>query len=123
MARFMDEDFLLDTRAASRLYHGYAQELPIYDFHCHLPVAHIAADHGFRSLTEAWLGGDHYKWRAMRASGLAERLVTGDASDLEKFEAWAGAGIVSQEKPDAWELEHVIVDCLELVREGIHAGH
>ena len=89
MARFLDEDFLLDTRAARRLYNDFARGLPIYDFHCHLPVSDIASDHGFRSLTEAWLGGDHYKWRAMRASGLAERLVTGDAPDPEKFEAWA----------------------------------
>src|SRR5690348_11533697 len=90
MRSFMNEDFLLTTRAARRLYHGHAETLPIIDFHCHLPVREIAMNRTFASLTEAWLGGDHYKWRAMRASGLAERLVTGDAPDREKFLAWAG---------------------------------
>jgi len=89
MTPFIHEDFLLETDVARDLYHRYVADLPIIDYHCHLPVAQIAADHRFRSLTEIWLDGDHYKWRAMRANGIAERFCTGDASDQEKFEAWA----------------------------------
>lgn len=89
MTRFMDEDFLLRTRTSRRLYHAYAERMPIYDFHCHLPAKDIAENRGFRSLTEAWLATDHYKWRAMRACGIGERLITGDATDAEKFDAWA----------------------------------
>ena len=89
MARFLDEDFLLSSKAARRLYHDYASTMPIIDFHCHLPPREIAENRKFRSLTEAWLGDDHYKWRAMRASGVAENLVTGDAPDRDKFMAWA----------------------------------
>jgi glucuronate isomerase len=89
MKRFVDDDFLLESDTARDLFHGTAEGLPIIDYHCHLPVAQIAADHRFRSVTEAWLEGDHYKWRAMRANGVAERYCTGDASDWEKFEAWA----------------------------------
>ncbi len=69
MPKFMDDHFLLTTRAARRLYHDHARGMPILDFHCHLPVRDIAENHAFRSLTEAWLAGDHYKWRAMRACG------------------------------------------------------
>jgi glucuronate isomerase len=87
--RFLDTDFLLRSDLASALYHDVAKNLPIIDYHGHLPPGQIASDHRFRSLTEIWLEGDHYKWRAMRANGVAERLVTGDASDWEKFEAWA----------------------------------
>ncbi len=90
LAAFMNESFLLTTRAARRLYRDHAASMPIIDFHCHLPVQDIAENRSFRSLTEAWLGGDHYKWRAMRACGLSEQLVTGGASDREKFLAWAG---------------------------------
>ncbi|MBV9497050.1 MAG: glucuronate isomerase [Acidobacteria bacterium] len=86
---FVHDDFLLETDVARDLYHRAVADLPIIDYHCHLPVAQIASDHRFRSITEIWLDGDHYKWRAMRANGVAERLCTGDASDWEKFEAWA----------------------------------
>jgi glucuronate isomerase len=86
---FLDENFLLQTELAARLYHEYAKGEPIIDYHCHLPPAEVADNHRFRSLTEIWLNGDHYKWRALRASGVPERLITGDASDWEKFEAWA----------------------------------
>ncbi len=89
MRPFVHDDFLLQSPLAVELFHGVAASLPIVDFHCHLPVDQIAADHRFRSLTAIWLDGDHYKWRAMRAAGVPERLVTGDASDWEKFEAWA----------------------------------
>jgi len=88
VADFLADDFLLETDLARELY-AYACELPIIDYHCHLPVDQIARDHRFRSITEVWLEGDHYKWRAMRADGVPERFCTGDASDWEKFEAWA----------------------------------
>ena len=89
MKPFLDEEFLLQTDTASKLYHEYAEQMPIYDYHCHLPVAEIAADITFENLTRIWLNGDHYKWRAMRTCGVAEELVTGNAGDREKFEAWA----------------------------------
>ena len=86
---FMDENFLLQTRTAQRLYHDHAKALPIIDYHCHLPPEDIAADRKFQNLTRIWLEGDHYKWRAMRTNGIPERYCTGDASDWEKFEKWA----------------------------------
>jgi len=90
MARaFLGEDFLLHNETARRLYYDYADGMPIIDYHCHLPVAEIANNRRFENLTRIWLGGDHYKWRAMRTFGIEERLITGDASDREKFAAWA----------------------------------
>ena len=89
MQSFLSEDFLLYTKAAGILYHEYAEEMPIFDYHCHLPVAEISSNVCFKNLTRIWLLGDHYKWRAMRANGIEERFITGDASDFEKFEAWA----------------------------------
>lgn len=89
MPSFLHDDFLLETETARELYHGTARDLPIIDYHCHLSPEQMAEDHRFRSITEIWLDGDHYKWRAMRARGVPERLITGDASDWEKFAAWA----------------------------------
>ena len=89
MPSFLNADFLLRTETARRLYHDYAAGQPIIDYHCHLPPDQIAADRQFDNLTQIWLYGDHYKWRAMRANGVAERYITGDASDWEKFEKWA----------------------------------
>jgi glucuronate isomerase len=89
MKPFLSEDFLLHTETAKRLYHDFAEGMPIFDYHCHLPVSEIAEDRNFENLTQVWLKGDHYKWRAMRAAGVEERLITGNASDAEKFEAWA----------------------------------
>jgi glucuronate isomerase len=86
---FLTEDFLLHTQTARILYHEHAAHLPIYDYHCHLPARQIAADHRFENLTQAWLAGDHYKLRAMRANGIPERCVSGDAPDEEKFAQWA----------------------------------
>ena len=86
---FITEDFLLQTETARRLYHDIAEDLPIIDYHCHLSPKQIAEDHRFRNLTEIWLHGDHYKWRAMRANGVPERYCTGDAADREKFLKWA----------------------------------
>jgi glucuronate isomerase len=86
---FIHEDFLLDTEQARRLYHDHAEQLPIIDFHCHIPPKEMAENHRFENVARIWLAGDHYKWRAMRAAGVDERFITGDAPDLEKFEKWA----------------------------------
>ncbi len=86
---FVTENFLLQNDRAVELYHRFARDLPIIDYHCHLPPRQIADDHRFANLTQIWLYGDHYKWRAMRTAGVAERYCTGDASDWEKFEKWA----------------------------------
>jgi glucuronate isomerase len=86
---FLDVDFLLETKTAIELYREFAAPQPIIDYHCHLPPDQIADNHRFRTLTEIWLEGDHYKWRAMRTDGVPESLVTGDASAWEKFRAWA----------------------------------
>ena len=89
MTSFLDQDFLLSNDVARRLYEEYAAPQPILDYHCHLPVKDIAENRRFANLFEIWLEGDHYKWRAMRANGVAEKYVTGDASPYEKFLAWA----------------------------------
>ena len=78
----MDKDFLLETETAQMLYHEHAEKLPIIDYHCHLIPEMVAKDHKFRSITELWLGGDHYKWRAMRTNGVDEHFITGDATCL-----------------------------------------
>jgi glucuronate isomerase len=87
---FLDDDFLLSTQAARRLYHDFAAPEPIFDYHCHLSPKDIAENRRFNNLHEIWLEGDHYKWRAMRANGVPERFITGDAAPKEKFAAWAG---------------------------------
>jgi glucuronate isomerase len=89
MKPFVHDDFLLESETARELYHGTAKDLPIIDYHCHLSPELMASDHRFRSITEIWLEGDHYKWRAMRANGIPESFCSGDASDFDKFEAWA----------------------------------
>ena len=89
MSAFIHDDFLLETETARDLYHRVAKDLPIVDYHCHLSPEAMAADRRFRSISEIWLDGDHYKWRAMRANGVPERFCSGNASDWEKFEAWA----------------------------------
>jgi len=86
---FITDNFLLHNKYAEELYHGYAAKQPIIDYHCHLSPAQIAKDHIFENLTQVWIQGDHYKWRAMRAAGVNERLITGSANDDEKFLAWA----------------------------------
>ena len=91
MKPFMNDDFLLDSDVAKILYHHYAAEMPIIDYHCHVSPKDIAENRKYRNITEVWLGGDHYKWRAMRSCGLPERVITGDATDYEKFEAFATA--------------------------------
>jgi glucuronate isomerase len=89
MKTFLDQDFLLETTTAKTLYHNFAARMPIIDYHCHLPPSQIAEDSNFKNLTQIWLYGDHYKWRAMRANGISEKYITGSASDYEKFEKWA----------------------------------
>jgi len=91
MKPFIHDDFLLQTAAARDLYHAFAQDEPIFDYHCHLSQKLIADNHAFADLSEIWLGGDHYKWRAMRTNGVPERVCTGDASPREKFDAWCAA--------------------------------
>ena len=89
MKQFLDENFLLKTKTAQRLYHEYAKDMPVIDYHCHLSPQQIADDIQFENLTQAWLYGDHYKWRAMRANGVQEDYITGNKSDWEKFQKWA----------------------------------
>lgn len=89
MKAFLDQDFLLQSPTAQKLYHQYAAEMPIIDYHNHLVPQQIADDHQFENITQAWLYGDHYKWRAMRAHGVDEKYITGNASDEEKFMKWA----------------------------------
>lgn len=89
MKKFMDQDFLLTTETAKALYHEVAAQAPILDYHCHISPQEIAEDKKFDNITQVWLGGDHYKWRQMRSNGVAERYITGDAPDYEKFVKWA----------------------------------
>jgi glucuronate isomerase len=89
MKPFLDQNFLLQTSTAERLYHEFAADLPIIDYHNHLPPEEVATDHKYANITEVWLNGDHYKWRAMRANGINEKYITGDAPDREKFRKWA----------------------------------
>ncbi|SEB14505.1 glucuronate isomerase [Pedobacter hartonius] len=89
MKPFLDENFLLNSKTAEVLYHQFAKDMPIIDYHCHLPPDQIAEDKNFENLTQVWLYGDHYKWRAMRANGVPEEFITGNRSDWEKFEKWA----------------------------------
>lgn len=89
MKPFLNEDFLLNNKTAAELYHTYAKQMPIIDYHCHLPPQQIAENKQFENLTQVWLYGDHYKWRAMRTNGVAEQYCTGDAADRDKFMQWA----------------------------------
>ena len=89
MDGFLNRNFLLDTPAARRLYHEYAENMPIVDYHCHINPQEIWEDRRFENITQLWLGGDHYKWRLMRANGIDEHFITGDASDREKFQKFA----------------------------------
>jgi glucuronate isomerase len=89
MKTFITKNFLLHSKPARTLYHEFAKDEPIFDYHCHLPPDQIAANRSFKNLYDIWLAGDHYKWRAMRSNGVAEKYCTGDASDFEKFKAFA----------------------------------
>ena len=89
MNTFMDKEFLLKTKTAQKLFHHYAEKMPILDYHCHINPEEIAHDRRFENITQVWLGGDHYKWRFMRSCGVEEQYITGNASDHDKFIAWA----------------------------------
>ena len=89
MKAFMDKDFLLSTETAKKLYHEYAEVMPIVDYHCHINPQEIYEDRKFENITQVWLGADHYKWRQMRSNGVDEKYITGDATDREKFQKWA----------------------------------
>ncbi|MFW9949670.1 MAG: glucuronate isomerase [Candidatus Thorarchaeota archaeon] len=89
MKKFLDKNFLLQTETARNLFHEFGEMMPIFDYHCHLPVKDLADDVCYDNLGEVWLNGDHYKWRLMRSNGITERFCTGDATDYEKFEKWA----------------------------------
>ena len=86
MKAFMDKDFLLSTETAKKLYHEYAEVMPIIDYHCHINPQEIYEDRKFENITQVWLGADHYKWRQMRSNGVEEKYITGDASDREKWQ-------------------------------------
>ncbi|TCK85305.1 glucuronate isomerase [Albibacterium bauzanense] len=89
MKQFLDKDFLLNTKTAQTLYHDYAAKMPIIDYHCHLPQQQIAENTQFENISQVWLNGDHYKWRALRSNGVDESYITGDKPDREKFRKWA----------------------------------
>lgn len=89
MRKFISDDFLLNNEVGKNLYHNYAKEMPIIDYHCHIDPKEIYENRKFENITQLWLGQDHYKWRQMRSNGVEEKFVTGDASDYEKFEKWA----------------------------------
>ena len=89
MSNFIHDDFLLSNDSAKILYHTYAKDMPILDYHCHISPKDIAENRKYKNITELWLGGDHYKWRAMRSNGVDEKYITGDALDEEKFSKWA----------------------------------
>lgn len=89
MKQFMDKDFLLSTETAKQLYHNYAATVPIIDYHCHIDPKEIAENKNYETITQVWLGGDHYKWRQMRSNGVDEKYITGAATDREKFQKWA----------------------------------
>ncbi|PKM69021.1 MAG: glucuronate isomerase [Firmicutes bacterium HGW-Firmicutes-2] len=91
MKKFMDENFLLTNDTAINLYHNYAKDMPIFDYHCHLSAREIAENKSYKNMTEIWLGGDHYKWRVMRSNGVLEASITGHAPDEDKFMAFAEA--------------------------------
>ena len=110
MSGFINDSFLLNSDKAQHLYDTYAKDLPIVDYHCHLSPEEIAKDVRFDNITSLWLGGDHYKWRLMRACGIEERYITGDAPDKEKFFAWAKA------IGNAWGNPLYHWTCLELAR-------
>ena len=90
MKAFMDKDFLLSTETSKKLFHEYAETMPIVDYHCHINPQEIAEDRKFENITQVWLGGDHYKWRQMRSNGVDEYYITGGASDREKFQKLLG---------------------------------
>ena len=99
MRPFLDDNFLLKGETAIDLYHNFAKDMPIIDYHCHLSPKEIYENKTFRNLTDVWLSGDHYKWRALRSNGVEERFITGEADDWDKFTAWASTVPVTLGNP------------------------
>jgi len=89
MKNFINDSFMINNKIGQKLYNDFAKDMPIFDYHCHLNPKLIAENKGFENITELLLGGDHYKWRAMRSNGIDEEYITGSASDYDKFTAWA----------------------------------
>ncbi|WP_430967638.1 glucuronate isomerase [Spongiimicrobium sp. 2-473A-2-J] len=119
---FINENFLLHNRFAEELYHEYAKGLPIIDYHCHLSPAAIANNRNFTNITEAWIAGDHYKWRAMRTLGIPEKYITGNASDEAKFKKWAEAIPYTLRNP-LFHWTHLELARYFGIRELLHAGN
>lgn len=119
---FLDDNFLLQTPTAERLYHDHAAGLPIIDYHNHLSPAEITTDHRFADITEAWLQGDHYKWRAMRANGIDERFVTGSATGREKFRMWA-ATVPKTIRNPLYHWTHLELQRYFGIADLLHAGN
>ena len=117
---FIHEDFLLESAPAKTLYHDFAKDLPIIDYHCHLSPEDIATDRQFETITQLWLSGDHYKWRAMRTLGVSEKYITGNADDKEKFLQWAASVPYTVRNP-LYHWTHLELaryfDCFELLSE------
>jgi glucuronate isomerase len=99
MKPFMDKDFLLSTPTAQKLYHEYAADMPIIDYHCHVSPREIFEDRRFENITQVWLGGDHYKWRVMRSNGVEEKYITGDAPDRRNSRNLPRLCLVPSETP------------------------
>jgi len=122
MQKFLDENFLLTGKTAQRLFHEFAKEMPVIDYHCHLPPDQIAGDISFDNITQAWLYGDHYKWRAMRANGIAEEYCTGGATDYEKFEKWAETVPYTLRNP-LYHWTHLELQRYFDIHETLHGGN
>ena len=123
MKKFLDKNFILENKTAEKLYHDHAANMPIIDYHCHLPPEDIASDRKFENLTKIWLDGDHYKWRAMRTNGVNENFITGNADDREKFRKWAETVPYTMRNPlyhwTHMELQRAIVILLKQICAGI----
>ena len=121
-AYIFDDNFLLDSPIAQTLYHQYVRDLPIIDYHCHLNPQQIATNHTFQNLTDIWLSGDHYKWRALRTLGVPEYFITGNASDQEKFLAWAEKVPQTIRNP-LFHWTHLELKNVFGIQEYLHAGN
>lgn len=121
MKKFLDDNFLLHSKTAQRLYYDYAKGMPIIDYHCHLPPDQIAADKQFENLTQIWLYGDHYKWRAMRTNGVDESYCTGNRTDWEKFQQWAATVPYTLRNP-LYHWTHLELQRYFDIQETLNAG-
>ncbi|MBW7457241.1 glucuronate isomerase, partial [Paenibacillus sepulcri] len=122
MKPFMDDNFLLNSETAIDLYHSFAKDMPIIDYHCHLSPQEIYENKTFRNITDVWLSGDHYKWRALRSNGVEEQLITGDADDRSKFDAWAATVPVTLGNP-LYQWSHLELRRFFGIEELINTGN